>query len=92
MSGHKGWGATSGGSIPRARFTLALPGGEVVMEFSLIASEVMRAAKELNVTPREAIDVLRYASILECSDEQADAVAALLPRADGETQTSDHQT
>lgn len=78
MPGHNGWGATNGGSIPRARFTLDLPGGEVVMEFGLIASEVVRAAKELNSTPREAIEVLRGASILDCTDEQADAVIAML--------------
>jgi hypothetical protein len=76
--GHNGWGATGSGSIPRATFTLDLPKGETVMQFGLIASEVVRAAKELNVTPREAIDVLRYASILDCTDEQADAVVALL--------------
>lgn len=79
MTEHNGWGATSGGSIPRARFTLELPAGEIVMEFGLIAREVIRAAKELNVTPREAINVLRRASILECTDEQADSVVALLP-------------
>lgn len=78
MAGHNGWGATSGGSIPRARFTLDLPGGEVVMEFGLVASEVIRAAKELNCSPREAIEVLRYASILDCTDEQRDHMLALL--------------
>lgn len=78
MSGANGWGATSGGSVPRARFTLDLPGGEVVMEFGLIASQVVRAAKELNVPPREAIDVMRFARILECTDEQANAIGAIL--------------
>lgn len=48
------------------------------MEFGLIASEVVRVAKELNVTPREAIDVMRFASILECTDEQANAIGAIL--------------
>lgn len=78
MSGHNGWGATGGGRLPRARFTIGLPAGDLVMEFGLIASEVVRAAKVLNVTPREAIDVLRHASILECSDEQADAIIGLI--------------
>lgn len=79
MGSHNGYGATSGsGRLPRARFTLDLPGHEVVMEFGLIASEVIRAAKELDVSHREAIDILRAASILECTDEQANAVAAML--------------
>ncbi len=73
-----GWGAAGRGDLPRARFTLDLPGREIVMEFGLIASEIARAAKELGVTPREALEVLRDASILDCNDEQAEAVLALM--------------
>ena len=80
MPGHSGYGASGRGDLPRARFTLELPAGEVVMEFGLIASEVMRAAKELNCSPRDAIDALRGTGVLDCTDEQADAVIALLPR------------
>lgn len=48
------------------------------MEFGLIASEIARAAKELNSTPREAVQILRDAGILDCNDEQAEAVLALM--------------
>lgn len=80
MAAHHGYGSTSGnGRLPNATFTLDLPRGEVVMEFGLIASEVIKAAKVLDCSPREAIETLRHASIIDCTDEQADAVIALLP-------------
>lgn len=78
-----GYGHSGRGDLPVARFTVALPAGEAVMEFALLASHVAKAAKELNITPREAMEALRGCGIVDCDEATAEATLALMQPATG---------
>jgi hypothetical protein len=78
MSGHHGYKASGRGDLPRATFTLELPSGEIAMRVALLAHEIKNAAIQLNISPRQVLKELREASIVDCSDEAAEAALALL--------------
>lgn len=78
MAGHKGYGASGRGDLPRATFTIELPSGEVAMQVALLADEIKNIVIQLDISPRQVLKELREASIVDCSDEAAEAALALL--------------
>lgn len=80
MSGHHGYKHAGRSDLPKATFTInfAPLGGEVAMQFGLLSSEIARAAKELKCTPREALTALRGIGCVDCTDEQAETILALM--------------